>query len=143
MNVDGALFPNGCMSIGVVLRDNKGCILISQAIHSTAIGDIQSIEALAILTGLELAKSYNLRILCIESDAQTLVKAINSQETCFFLCCNLDNDIRLLMSTFEACNLNFIRRDENHLAHSIANSKSNWLGGLSSSLFDVATLDIT
>ncbi|XP_071721731.1 uncharacterized protein [Rutidosis leptorrhynchoides] len=142
VNVDGALFADGMMGIGVAIKDHDGRVLCSRAIYTTAKGDIQGIEALAILVGLELASFCKVIHFCIESDASNVVKAINGQSFCFLSCCNVIDDARSLASSFDECNLSFVRREGNNLAHSIANSKGNWQDGISSHLYTVTLSDL-
>ena len=75
VNVDGALLAeSGAAGIGVVIRDNRGTVLLSAWKSLQGVGSAEEIEALACREGrLHLAAEWIKKPTILESDCSTVI----------------------------------------------------------------------
>ena len=121
INVDGASSDlEGISSIGVIIRDCKGetvaalCKLLQS--HYPA----ELVEILALEQGIVLAQELHLPCAMCESDASTVVNAINDSAigTPFG---HIIQDIIQAQASFAFCTFRFLSRAFNYAAHELAN----------------------
>ena len=81
MNVDGSFVPGSKEGgIGVVIRDDKGRVLLTAWSYISKGSDVEEIEALACREGLKLAVEWCKQRLILESDCRSLVETIKKWE---------------------------------------------------------------
>ncbi|XP_035545034.1 uncharacterized protein LOC118348152 [Juglans regia] len=81
LNVDGAVFANQRRArVGVILRDDKGGVILLACKKENEINDPLEIELLAILRGLQICLPLGIPQLVIESDYLLLVDEIRNDK---------------------------------------------------------------
>lgn len=120
INSDAACDPRGGRTgIGVVVRDEKGKMVIAKSSLKMGGLDPLSAEAYAMLVGLRSAIDFGLNNLWVESDSQLLVKAINEGGLDFAPQGSLLNDIRLSLERLMIRGVIFAPRSKNKVAHNL------------------------
>ncbi|XVF23130.1 hypothetical protein REPUB_Repub13aG0011300 [Reevesia pubescens] len=123
-------------SLGIVTRTDEGLVLFSAKVMKFYIGSPLTAEIEAILQGLLLAYEWGLREVILETDCLQAVNEIRRQGRSLIQAGCLVDDIRELSSLFNSCNIVFVRRSANRLAHDLAKSSTDvqakiiWPGGL-------------
>ena len=119
LNVDAALAAN-ITTLAVTTRDHCGNVLKAwgKPLNSN---DSFEAEAAAILWAVELALSEKYCNIIVESDAQLCIDALTGPGDAVdwkirVLCSNT----KLLALSFMSCSFVWVRRDANHMAHSLA-----------------------
>ncbi|XP_062015748.1 uncharacterized protein LOC133732260 [Rosa rugosa] len=128
VNCDAAWGPPSTAGLGVVVRDSTGRSISGLAIKTTC-GTVAEAEASAILHGISLASTLNLRKVHIESDAKEVVLDLNglgrgkNWKTYPIL-----DHIRRLATGFEECNWDWVPREANKAAHCAASLACGTVG---------------
>ncbi|XP_028965028.1 uncharacterized protein [Malus domestica] len=120
-----------CGNIGIVVRDSySGCNVVrSVRVHAFT---IEMVEALAVLEGCLLANNLQLLEVVIESDAQVIMRSLNSLS----LSCDWDlfpNLIPVLEigRSFQSCSWSWVLRATNRAADFVARNISPEMCGFS------------
>ena len=80
INVDAAFLEQaGCGSTGLVVRDSEGNLIRAQALWYRFASSAQTMELYAIRDRIQLARDMGYSQICIESDAQQVVRMCNSE----------------------------------------------------------------
>ena len=130
MNVDACWRRDSCCGkIGIVARDwLSGCRAVKSVwMHASSVG---MAEALAILEGCLLAKCLQVQEVVIESDAQGVIRSLNSPS----LSCDWDllpilSRILDVGRSFHSCSWSWIPRSANMAADFVARSISTEMCG--------------
>lgn len=104
-------------STGVCVRDHTGKLMRAQAIWYDSIADAKTMEAMAIRDGAQLAADLGYRDIIIESDAEQVVKMMNSGMYDRTEAAAVYHVIKELCGIFNNCQLVFVGREANNLAH--------------------------
>ncbi|KAI9159664.1 hypothetical protein LWI28_000750 [Acer negundo] len=79
MNVDASIASiAGLVGVGMVVRDNMGCVMAACLKRYSNSFSIEIAESLAVLKGLELASDSNFVTVCLESDSLVAITRIIS-----------------------------------------------------------------
>uniref|UniRef100_A0A2N9GPM4 Reverse transcriptase domain-containing protein n=1 Tax=Fagus sylvatica TaxID=28930 RepID=A0A2N9GPM4_FAGSY len=119
LNVDAALAAN-ITTLAVTARDHCGNVLKAWAKPLNSNDSLEA-EAAVILWAVELALSEKYCNIIVESDAQLCIDALTGPGDAVdwkirVLCSNT----KLLALSFMSCSFVWVRRDANHMAHSLA-----------------------
>ncbi|OMO58663.1 reverse transcriptase [Corchorus capsularis] len=131
INTDASFSSStGDAGLGVVIRDYEGKILVSGARILFFVADSLHAEVHAILFGFELALEHGITRCIIESDSLLAIHEINKKETVLWEGGLLIEEIREIASLFDCCSFQFVNREANSVAHSLAVSKLDnvWCG---------------
>ncbi|XP_042983365.1 uncharacterized protein LOC122312778 [Carya illinoinensis] len=121
VNVDGAIFADQRKAgIGVVLRDTNGAILMAASKIEMEVDEAATIEAIAILRGIQLSLPLGIPKLIIETDCLHVVQELQSSEASYASVGNLFADINHLMMRFQEAQVIHVNRMGNGVAHSLA-----------------------
>uniref|UniRef100_A0A2N9ISW0 Reverse transcriptase zinc-binding domain-containing protein n=1 Tax=Fagus sylvatica TaxID=28930 RepID=A0A2N9ISW0_FAGSY len=118
-NVDAAICDNKAV-IAAVARDSNGCLLKAWAKHTPFL-DPTVAEAAAIIWALELAAAEHFVNIIVESDAKSCIDALACplDESCWKIRHLTSVSLDLALS-FPLCIFSWVKRDANHVAHSVA-----------------------
>lgn len=101
LNVDGVMFSDlHRVSVGVVLRDDKGDIVIAASKMENEVVDPEDIELLAIFKDLEPCANLVIQKLIIKSDCLLVTQVLQNAATSLSMLGNLMIETRKLLSLF-------------------------------------------
>ncbi|KAF5472125.1 hypothetical protein F2P56_008865 [Juglans regia] len=121
LNVDRVIFQNQhSASIGAVLRDCKGEVLMAISKKETKVSDPTGVEMLAIFRALQLSMHMGIHHLIIESDASTLVEELQKSAPPMALVGNVIKDTKELMHCFQSCEVRHVGRNCNEAEYKLA-----------------------
>ncbi|OMO51274.1 reverse transcriptase [Corchorus capsularis] len=120
----------GEAGLGVVIRDSEERIILTVSRCLNFIADSLHAGIHAILFRFELAIEHGIDLGIFESDSLLAVNLINKTGPVFWEGGLLIDEIRDLATLFNACNLQFVHREANTLAHDLANLRQDvvWCG---------------
>lgn len=81
INFDAYIGSDGSRGLGVVLRNDQGCVVLTSTRKVRANWDVETIEAIAALYALDVAKRMNFSMIHLEGDALKVITAISHQFT--------------------------------------------------------------
>ena len=118
-NVDVAICDNKAV-IAAVARDSNGCLLKAWAKHTPFL-DPTVAEAAAIIWALKLVAAEHFVNIIVESDAKSCIDALACplDESCWKIRHLTSVSLDLALS-FPLCIFSWVKRDANHVAHSVA-----------------------
>ena len=120
INVDGATSNLGNnSSIGVIIRDCNGHVVLALSKYLQGKFVADRVEALAVEQGVLLAQELQLSRVIVESDALTVIQAINDNTTGSDLG-HILQGVLLVCESFESCFFKHLSRDFNVVAHELA-----------------------
>nr|POF27295.1 hypothetical protein CFP56_25554 [Quercus suber] len=120
INVDGAASDDGTnSSIGVIIRDNQGNPIAASSKTLPSPYTAEITEAIALLHGVLLALEMKISHAIFESDAFSIVQALNQGEVGGEIGLILQ-DIRIFSASFSWCSFQHLKRDGNRVAHELA-----------------------
>ncbi|XVF21078.1 hypothetical protein REPUB_Repub12eG0059700 [Reevesia pubescens] len=126
INVDASLIPGlQGASLGIVTRSDDGLVLFSAKVMKLYTTSHLTAEIEAILQGLLLAYEWGLRDVILETDCLQALTEIRREGHSLIQDGFLVADIRKLSSLFNTCNIVFVRRSANILAHDLAKSSTD------------------
>ncbi|GAU36566.1 hypothetical protein TSUD_277720 [Trifolium subterraneum] len=126
-NVDAAFVSgSGRTSVGLCFRDNSGHFMAGMTQwQQTVISSVEG-EAWALLLAMEEARHRGLDRVQFESDSKVLIEAIHMQRRGNSEFLSIVHDILSLMSSFINFEVNFVRRQANLVAHTLARAANSW-----------------
>ena len=84
VNFDGAIFQElEAAGIGVVIRDHEGRVTGAMSERIALPPSIEHVEALACRRAILFARDFNLQIVTLEGDSETIINSLNLDEECF------------------------------------------------------------
>ena len=120
VNVDGATSNQGRnSSIGVIIRDCFGHVVAALSKYLPGRFTVDGVKALAMEQGILLARELHLPRVILESDALTVIQALNDNSTGSELG-HILQGIQLVCESFEFCIFKHVSRDFNIVAHELA-----------------------
>ncbi|KAK9989340.1 hypothetical protein SO802_029579 [Lithocarpus litseifolius] len=120
VNVDGATSENGKpSSIGIVIRDCKGCVVAARGEILPATYSAEVIEAFAIEEGVVLACELKLSNVILESDSIVVIQTLVSKSDYGDIGPIIQGSLTRLGS-FSSWTARHLKRDYNKVAHDLA-----------------------
>ncbi|KAK3199217.1 hypothetical protein Dsin_022632 [Dipteronia sinensis] len=121
MNRDTAIDKaNGRVSFGIIIRNHAGDVLAPSSQSIEASFSLEVVKAMALLKGLEFARDLRLIPCSVESDAQVVVKIINSRVAPLSDVGLVIKDIFHFLTCRPNCPMAFVPRLANMAAHKLA-----------------------
>ena len=119
INIDGAASDGSPSSIGVAIWDCRGCLIAasSKVLPSTFSAEVT--KALALEDGVLLALELGISHVIVESDALSIIQAINEDVLGGELGHIMQN-IKDISSSFSWCSFQHLNRSGNRVAHELA-----------------------
>lgn len=120
INVDGTTFEDGRnSSVRAVIRDSCGAIIAACGKFLQGQFSATEVEALAVESGILLARDMNLTRIIFKSDAISIVNGINENFKEGSIG-HLFQGIIALLSSFTSWKVNHVKRDYDRVAHEVA-----------------------
>ncbi|KAK9991321.1 hypothetical protein SO802_026306 [Lithocarpus litseifolius] len=120
INVDGATSEDGRNSnVGAVIRDSCGAVIVACGKFLQGQFSVSEVEALAVESGILLARDMNLTQIIVETDALSIVNSINEN----FIegsIGHLIQGILALLNSFSSWKVIHVKWDHNRAAHEAA-----------------------
>ncbi|KAE8794509.1 hypothetical protein D1007_30819 [Hordeum vulgare] len=121
VNSDGAMSKSAMKGGGgVVLRDHNGAFLAGATHFFGDVRDAEATEVLACRRAVQLARQRGVVKIHLELDNQGLVLRLKEQQMNMAVVGPWIQEIKSLLSTFEACRVDWVRRSANGVAHKFA-----------------------
>ncbi|KAL2923824.1 hypothetical protein RDABS01_015315 [Bienertia sinuspersici] len=148
VNTDAYVPNNGRVGLGVVIRDDRGKVLVA-GVRKIEATDVELAEAQAALYGVSLARRMGFNKVMLETDAWGVAMAVKSvAEGCspIFL---IYDDIHKFCNSFDVFQCNHVKRSGNVVAHRIARWSTNesdefvCIDAIPQSIRTLAELDIS
>lgn len=126
LNFDAAFLKDSrYMGIGLIAFNDAGIRRGAQSIHGIA-NDEEQAEALAALAAIKWAKAEAVQNLHLDGDCLNVVNAINgSLGSVKWTNNNVIQDCRFLLGTFASWRCNFMHKESNEVANSLARRARN------------------
>lgn len=122
INTDAAVLRGRDVGVGGVARNENGNVLWCFSERVSGFMDVDSAEAFAMLRGIQIATNRETPKIIMESDSQTLVKALCNPGLNLSLFGTVIEDILSSSPSFEDISFEWIRRTGNSMAHCLAAS---------------------
>ncbi|CAI9780907.1 unnamed protein product [Fraxinus pennsylvanica] len=121
MNVDGAIFEDiRKAGVGVVLRDASGEVLMTATKREDDVDEAATIEALALLQGLQLCIPFDIPKIVIETDCLLLVQELQASPDSLATAGYIIANVKQLLSRFQEVQIQHVNRMGNSVAHALA-----------------------
>jgi hypothetical protein len=150
VNTDAAFDPaSGAGSVGVVIRDEQGQVIVGAARWFDLVPDVLTTEALAANEGLELTLEMGCDQVILETDCSTLKALLVTSEGMRSSIGDICFDISELGRSFVGFRVDSVSRDANSVAHCCARMVSAterslfWLDYIPEWLVGLAVADCT
>ncbi|TVU20567.1 hypothetical protein EJB05_36781, partial [Eragrostis curvula] len=121
LNFDGSVHNDGSgrASIGGVIRDSMGCVVLSFA-EKTEHSTVGIVEARALIRGLQLARGLGLGMPVVaEGDDLVLVQLLRGEETQTRIPVAMQQEIVALLRCFPERDVRHVYREGNMVAHTL------------------------
>ena len=120
VNVDGVTSVDGRnSSVGAIIRDSCGVVIAACCKYFQGHFSIAKVEALAVESGILLARDMKISQVIIESDATSTVSDINEKFVDSSLG-HLCQGILALLNSFSSWKTKHLKREYNRVAHELA-----------------------
>jgi ribonuclease HI len=121
LNTDAGFCPNiGAASLGIVVHDNVGKVLISSWRTLDHIVSAEEAEALACLEGMRLVMEWVQLPVLVETDCSTLVQALGKSVTNRARWAGIIREIKEMSWLLLECKFSHTQRGTNQAAHGLA-----------------------
>jgi len=121
LNSDGAVFADmAAFRFRLVNWNDKGQVMVALLSKGPTITDSEEAEVLASRKALEFAIEAGFSDLVIAGDSTTVMKAIHSPQCNMSRLGNVYKDIQWLLRGLGHGEINYVRRNANSVAHSLA-----------------------
>ncbi|KAL8519241.1 hypothetical protein ACS0TY_010254 [Phlomoides rotata] len=125
INTDAAIFEDGTVGLGFIVRDDMGQTLIAGSKRCRGSDSSTLVEALALKFGLKTAQLGGLLVNIIESDSERLVRTINGDTDDEPYVMSLVDDIKLLAQETQCSIVQHANRTANKVAHFLAHFRKD------------------
>ncbi|XP_062005491.1 uncharacterized protein LOC133722603 [Rosa rugosa] len=120
-NFDGACdVKRGVCGLGIVFRDHQGHLKGALAVPQVGNLPPRSVEALALLHGLQFAAHVGFTNIDIEGDALSVIDTLHESSEDLSYEGHLIEEIEFLIKSFPSYSSHFVRREGNEIAHRLA-----------------------
>jgi hypothetical protein len=121
LNSDAGFCPRtGAASIGVVIRNDRGEVLLTAWNSLSRCGSAEEAEAEACLLGVRLTAEWIRQPTCVESDCSNLAKALGQEMEPRSSWAGILSEIKAAGNLLPACSFSHIHREGNQVAHLLA-----------------------
>ncbi|KAF5454868.1 hypothetical protein F2P56_024501 [Juglans regia] len=121
LNVDGAIFPDQHrVGVGIILRDNASTVLMAVSMRESEVNDLAKIELVAMLKGLQLCLTMDIKDLILESDSLLTVNQLNEDTNSWSFLGNIIKETKHLLTRFRSCIVRHIGCMRHLVAHRLA-----------------------
>ncbi|KAK6127935.1 hypothetical protein DH2020_038312 [Rehmannia glutinosa] len=147
-NERDAVYKDGSLGYGFVVRDSVGDVLLSGAKRTNMEGSSTLAEGLALIFGLTACRDTGLRQVMIECDCKILIDGLAGKIVPEFYGDLLIKDIRETGEEIGCCSFKHIPREANKLAHALAHfvqdheTEMFWVEELPPNLESIRVLDV-
>ena len=148
-NFDSALFEHlGFAGLGVVVRDDRGYVLVALSQKIALPQSVEMAKALAAKRAVQLASEMSFLRVMVDGDCKRVVQALQAQGRSFTLYRHVIEDVRRIGAMLQTCSFHHVLREGNSLAHSLARrpvltaDTDVWVEELPSDLDDVFQNDL-
>lgn len=125
LKTNGAIFVDlQDAGIGAILQNCDREVIMAASLKERFIQHLKMIESLAILRSIQLCFYQGISHLIVESDCESIVLLLQDPTTSDSPLENIIQEIKLLMTQFEDCYIQFNHHQSNRVAHSLA--KQAW-----------------
>ncbi|XP_075666899.1 uncharacterized protein LOC142636504 [Castanea sativa] len=148
INFDGATSKDQTSGIGVVLRDERGSVLISLSQNIPQVCRPLDIETLAASKALKFAAELGFNKVVLEGDCEVLMKALKGGDQFLSTVGLVMDDIRYDANLFYQLRYSHVRRGGSKVAYSLARHALKitnfvaWMEDVPPPLFSVVQDDI-
>ena len=126
INWDAAINQKmSCVSLGILARDKQGVFLAACGVKQKMVADSTMAEALAALYAVIFAKELGVSNVIFEGDALTVMKAVNSEESCESNYGHLVDDVKRFRSDLAISSFVHVGRGANFPAYVLAKEACN------------------
>ncbi|XP_048498228.1 uncharacterized protein LOC125496729 [Beta vulgaris subsp. vulgaris] len=128
INSDAAMFDDGKVGIGGVVRDAEGDVLMATCVVMEGGGEVDIAEGLAARHSLQVALDAGFRCVILESDNLKLISHLISgkeENNSFGF---VISDILWLCMSFLSISFSHVCREGNRVAHKLAHISKNFNG---------------
>jgi ribonuclease HI len=126
INVDAAFFQDRGTSLACCARNNNGAFICAQSRRFNTLLTVLEGEALALLEAVNLAVRNGWNCVVFESDSQTLVHSVVTNNDGISEFCAIVSSIKDKLSMLSNFEVKFVRRQANMVAHSLARAGISW-----------------
>lgn len=125
INSDVAVFGDGQVGLGFVIRNSRGDVMMSGVKRCKADGDSTLLEALALRFAMRQAIDGGLHRLMIETDSEILANSLRDGRRNDSVASMIMEDIWDLANEIGCTQFLYVKREANSLAHNIAHFSCN------------------
>jgi ribonuclease HI len=137
INTDGAFRKTGHAATGVIARNSSGCLLAATWSRLAHCRDAEEAEARACLEGVMLAQQWPDSPVCVETDCAQVIRKLLAKNMDRSLVSPIISDILEEGSKLQSVSFSKIRREQNKVAHELAQLALRSGNGRASSAVDV------
>ena len=128
VNSDAAMFTEGGVGLGGVVRDSMGDIVMSTCMKVTEEMEVVLAEALAVRHGLKIALEAGFVRLVLETDNISVFSKLKKGSSEATALGSILHDIHVLASSCLCVSFAFVKREGNGVAHALAKLSCNFEG---------------
>ncbi|KAK6128871.1 hypothetical protein DH2020_037388 [Rehmannia glutinosa] len=125
LNTDGAIYTNGTIGLGFIIRDAEGNAILAGSKNSNLDGNSTIVEGLSLLFALQSACTAGIQGIHVESDCKVIIDGIQGKEISDPHGDLLIDDILSVAEAANCLSFKHIPREANGVAHSIAHFNRN------------------
>jgi len=120
VNIDASTGRDSMRGVGVIVRNNKGDIMVAEHKSFRADWDVDTMEAFAVFYGLKMCWEVGYQRIEVEMDSKIVVEALNRRKNLQNYTSTFIHDAHTLGSLFTSISFSHVRRSANVLAHELA-----------------------
>ena len=121
LNIDASYDDNqGCGSVGAIIRDGSGGMILATCTFIPYIVDAPMAEAYALKEGLMLAQHIGGNRLIVRSDCMKVVEIISNGGFTANSAAAIYDECNIIWSGFEEISFEHLSREANQVAHELA-----------------------
>jgi hypothetical protein len=108
------------MGVGMVLRDDTGCVLAALSSFIPSVSDPTVAKALALWKTVAVCIDLGVQRLHLEGDALEVVQALQHQGSCWSRYGHLIDDSRIRLDSIQEWRVSHAQREANEVTHNLA-----------------------
>ncbi|KAH1057935.1 hypothetical protein J1N35_036000 [Gossypium stocksii] len=127
INFDAYLNQNTKQSVsGIIARNKDGLVMAAYTFPWVNVLDSTTAEARACLQAITMAEEMGFRDICVEGDALTVIRKLNTAEEYRLFVSRLIQEIEGRRSAFRSVRFKYVPRGANKAAHEMAKEGGNY-----------------